>query len=100
MSSDRVIADGIKAAQHLLRESLPPTHNLTGVEFAFGADGANLSRAVQLRKSAAAHPITFWTRASAREGRPLLDCWSDAKKASPKYVHLALSTMNGWHPLQ
>jgi hypothetical protein len=29
MSSDRIIADGIKVAQHLLRQSLPPTHNLT-----------------------------------------------------------------------
>jgi hypothetical protein len=29
MSSDRVIADGIKVAQHLLRQSVPPTRNLT-----------------------------------------------------------------------
>jgi hypothetical protein len=29
MSSDRVIADGIKVAQDLLRQNLPPTHNLT-----------------------------------------------------------------------
>jgi hypothetical protein len=29
MSSDRIIADGIKVAQDLLRQSLPPTHNLT-----------------------------------------------------------------------
>src|SRR5438132_8453738 len=29
MSSDRIIADGIKMAQDLLRQNLPPTHNLT-----------------------------------------------------------------------
>jgi len=29
MSSDRIIADGIKVAQHLLRQNLPSTHNLT-----------------------------------------------------------------------
>src|SRR6476469_8822181 len=29
MSSDRIIADGIKVAQDLLRQNLPPTHNLT-----------------------------------------------------------------------
>jgi hypothetical protein len=29
MSSDRTIADGIKVAQDLLRQNLPPTHNLT-----------------------------------------------------------------------
>jgi hypothetical protein len=29
MSSDRVIADGIKVAQDLLRQNLPRTHNLT-----------------------------------------------------------------------
>jgi hypothetical protein len=29
MSSDRVITDAIKVAQDLLRQNLPPTHNLT-----------------------------------------------------------------------
>ena len=29
MSSDRVIVDAIKVAQDLLRQNLPPTHNLT-----------------------------------------------------------------------
>jgi hypothetical protein len=29
MSSDRIIADGIKVAQDLLRQNLPATHNLT-----------------------------------------------------------------------
>jgi hypothetical protein len=29
MSSDRVIVDGIKVAQDLLRQNLPATHNLT-----------------------------------------------------------------------
>jgi hypothetical protein len=29
MSSDRVIIDAIKVAQDLLRQNLPPTHNLT-----------------------------------------------------------------------
>jgi hypothetical protein len=29
MSSDRVIVDAIKSAQDLLRQNLPPTHNLT-----------------------------------------------------------------------
>jgi len=29
MSSDRVIVDTIKVAQDLLRQNLPPTHNLT-----------------------------------------------------------------------
>ena len=29
MSSDRVMADGIKVAQDLLRQNLPATHNLT-----------------------------------------------------------------------
>src|SRR2546430_17277710 len=29
MSSDRVIVDTIKMAQDLLRQNLPPTHNLT-----------------------------------------------------------------------
>ena len=28
MSSDRIIADGIKVAQDLLRQNLPPTHSL------------------------------------------------------------------------
>jgi hypothetical protein len=29
MSSDRIIVDAIKVAQDLLRQNLPPTHNLT-----------------------------------------------------------------------
>jgi hypothetical protein len=29
MSSDRIIADGVKVARHLLQQNLPPTHNLT-----------------------------------------------------------------------
>jgi hypothetical protein len=29
MSSDRVIVEAIKVAQELLRQNLPPTHNLT-----------------------------------------------------------------------
>ena len=29
MSADRVIADALKLAQDLLRQNLPPTHNLT-----------------------------------------------------------------------
>ena len=29
MSSDRIVADGIKVAHDLLRQNLPPTHNLT-----------------------------------------------------------------------
>jgi hypothetical protein len=29
MSSDRIIVEGIKVAKHLLRQNLPPTHNLT-----------------------------------------------------------------------
>ena len=29
MSSDRTIVDAIKVAQDLLRQNLPPTHNLT-----------------------------------------------------------------------
>jgi hypothetical protein len=29
MSSDRVIVEGIKVAKDLLRQNLPPTHNLT-----------------------------------------------------------------------
>ena len=29
MSSDRIIIDAIKMAQNLLRQNLPPTHNLT-----------------------------------------------------------------------
>jgi hypothetical protein len=29
MSSDRLIVEAIKVAQELLRQNLPPTHNLT-----------------------------------------------------------------------
>ena len=32
MSSDRTIVDAIKVAQDLLRQNLPPTHNLTDAE--------------------------------------------------------------------
>ena len=35
MSSDRIIADGIKVAQDLLRQNLPATHNLTDAAVVF-----------------------------------------------------------------
>jgi hypothetical protein len=43
MSSDRVIVEAIKVAQELLRQNLPPTHNLT--------DAATVLRLLELMRS-------------------------------------------------
>jgi hypothetical protein len=56
MSSDRLIFEAIKVAQELLRQNLPPTHNLTEIHRSLNKD-APFNRAIERVGAITSRPV-------------------------------------------